>query len=203
MRKIKGLIGCVAIGLMMVWIVDSEGARPFATDDAGTVENTGYELEFGCNFWKKVDVVDISFKHGATEKMDIGVGFGYTFESKDFTGAKLCLKYAIIPDLFSVSINNEFGNPDYSLNGIFARSLGPIEVDANFGYSTEEASVTYGVALISCKEKFDLGSEILSDKKWLIGIRCRLLEKVAIDLGLSGNFEMKENISTVGLHYEF
>jgi hypothetical protein len=58
------LIGLPAISLY--------GARPFATDDAGTVSVAGYELEIGYDFGQDEGILGLSFKHGLTPKMDVG-----------------------------------------------------------------------------------------------------------------------------------
>lgn len=187
------------------------GARPFVTDDAGTVPSAGYELEVGYDFWEDEGTFGIGFKHGLTEKMDIGIGFGYnviTEPQRDFGGAELCLKYSFVPDMIAASFTTEFNASEYALNGIFTRGLGGLEFDVNFGYSTADSSITFGLACIYVIEKFGFGVESSGNKdgleNWLGGMRYDIMEGFAVDLGISGGFEENNgNVITIGLHYEF
>jgi hypothetical protein len=52
-------------------------ARPFETDDAGTVAPGTFESEFGSESWKDDAAFGIGLKHGLTERMDLGVSMGY------------------------------------------------------------------------------------------------------------------------------
>lgn len=215
----KGLVGYMVIGLIMVWVIDSEGARPFATDDAGTVDAAGYELELGYDFGQEEGAFGLGFKHGLTQKMDIGMGFGYTLISEPknrFTCSKLCLKYAIIPDLFSASITNELGTPGYDINTILTRTFGVVEIGGNLGYSvtgdTTAGAMFYALAVIVgldrlAWEKIDFGIEASGDKhrlqNWLVGGRYKLREGFNLDIGVSSGFKRDNIIITAGLHYEF
>lgn len=211
----RGLIECVVIVLMVVWIVNSEGARPFATDDAGVVESAGYELEMGYDFGQDEGELGIGFKHGLTQKMDIGVGFGYTVVSEPNnrpTTAELCLKYLLIPNLLAASITNELGAAGYDINTILMKVFEPIELNANFGYSatgdTAAGAIFYALAMIAGFEKFDFGAESSGDKdglqNWLVGGRYKLLEGLNLDIGVSGGLKTdRAIIGTAGLHYEF
>ena len=211
----KRFIGCVVIGLMIVWIVDSEGARPFVTDDAGVVEYAGHELELGYDFKQDEGTLGLGFKHGLTQKMDIGVGFGYTIASEPknrLTATELCLKYALVPDLLAASITNELGASGYDINTILTKVFEPIELDANFGYSatgdTTAGAMFYALAAIAGFKKFDFGAETSGDKaglqNWLVGGRYKLREGLNLDIGVSGDFKTDGAITgTAGLHYEF
>jgi len=203
-------------GLIMLWTYNSEAARPFATDDAGTVLAGGYELEAGYDWGEKEGVFGVGFKHGLTEKMDIGVGFGYTIETEPencITPAELFLKFALIPDLLAVSFAHEFGDSAYILNGIITKAFGPLEVSANVGYEAtggeEDGLATYALSLIfAAGERFDIGTEILGDEDDLqvlsFGMKYRLCEGFYVDTGYSrGLGENLEDITTIGLHWEF
>lgn len=188
-------------------------ARPFSTDDAPTVPQAGYELEAGYDSGE--DIFGFSFKHGLTQKMDIGIEFGYTtlsLSKNGFTPAELCLKYAIIPETFSVSIGNELGTSSYDLNAIFTKTLKLIEIDANLGYSIpvpgEKGLAFYALAMIAGFDKFDIGGEILGNEDkiegWLSGGRYKIFDCLNFDFGISGKFKDKNKITgTFGLHYEF
>lgn len=206
----------ILIGILMVLpAISLYGARPFATDDAGTVSAVGYELELGYDFGEDEGILGLSFKHGLTPKMDVGIEFGYTTLSlpkNRFTPAGLCLKYAILPDFFSVSVSNELGASSYDLNAIFTKPLGLIEFDVNLGYSIpgdwSEGTAFYAFALIVGFNKFDIGGEVLGNEDeletWLLGGRYKLLEGFNLDIGIYGNFEGENKVmGTIGLHYEF
>jgi hypothetical protein len=206
--------------LLAVFSAGAWAARPFSTDDAGTVEKGKFELEAGYEY---SDVLSggvsglccPGFKHGVTEKMDIGIGFAYAFVPQAAEGlspACLSLKFAVIQDLLAVSFAQEFGTAGFSLNSAWTRAFGPVEIDVNLGYSaTAESdtpgSVTYGAAFIYGFEKFDAGCEFCGDKNgfrdWLAGARYRILDTLAADLGYGGNFAGSAVKVTAGLHYEF
>jgi hypothetical protein len=76
------------------------------TDDAGTVAPETFELETGVDFWKDAATGCIGLKHGVTNRMDLGFGFGYSPQPEDergFSGAELGLKFAIVPELLAVT----------------------------------------------------------------------------------------------------
>jgi len=192
------------------------GARPVATDDAGTVAAGGYELETGCDFWSDWAEADIGFKHGLSQRMDIGIGFGIIItpeEPERFGLLEIGLKFALIPDLFAISVASEFGTSSYSLNGVITRTFGPLELDLNLGYaatgmSNEEGTITYAGALILGLDRIDIGAESSGDKDgfqtWLSGFRYHLVAGFALDCGISGGFEEdSEFTATGGIHYEF
>jgi len=185
-------------------------ARPFATDDTKTVAPVGYELELGYDFSEDEGVFGLGFKHGLTEKMDIGIGFGYCLvpeEIRNFSNADFCLKYALIPNMFSASFTTSLGDYPFCLNGILTRFFGQTEIDANLGYSVGDSTITYALATIYNTERFDVGMEAFGDKdglqNWLIGGRYRIFKGLAFDLGFSSNFKLEAKTATLGLHYEF
>lgn len=191
-------------------------ARPFITDDAGTVTPGGFELELGTDVWQDDAVMGLSFKHGLTNRMDVGVGFGYTMLPADaggFENAEVVFKFAIIPDLFSASFITILGDLDYVLNGIVTHMFGTFEIDMNLGYETTgmegiEGTFMYALAIIYAIDKFAVGAEIAGDQEdvqsWLAGVRFILSPGFAIDGGVIGNFhEGSDVIATFGIHYEF
>jgi hypothetical protein len=204
-------------GLIIMWAYNSEAARPFATDDAGTVPAGGYELEAGYDWGEEEGVFGVGFKHGLTEKMDIGVGFGYRIETEpenSFTPAELSLKFALIPDLLAVSFAHEFGDDSaYTLNSSMTKIFGPVEVSANLGYEAtgdeEDGLTIYALSLILASgENFDIGAELLGDEddlqNLLIGARYHIKEGFSIDAGFSkGIGDDIDDMVTAGFHYEF
>jgi len=217
-RRIILLVVC----LLAVCSVGAWAARPFSTDDAGTVEKGKFELESGYEY---SDVLSegqsglccLGFKHGLTEKMDIGIGSTHTFVPQAAEGlspACLSLKFAVMQDLLAVSFAQEFGSAGYSLNSAWTKAFGPAEIDINLGYeatatSDTPGSITYGAALIYGFEKFniDIGCEFLGTKDgvqdWVIGARWKALGNLAVDLAYNGDFTGDRKKVTAGLHYEF
>ena len=192
------------------------GARPFATDDAGTVQKGMYELESGIAFLSDNAAVELGFKHGLTERMDIGFALGYVIEPEEsdgFQSAELGLKFALIPDLLAMSLTGGFGDAAYVLNGVVTQHFGLLEIDGNLGYEatgipSEEGTVVYGLALIMTIDPFAFGAEGQGDgdgvQSWLVGGRYAVLEGFLVDGGITGGFEEDADITaTIGLHYEF
>jgi hypothetical protein len=214
LREIKG---CLFLLIAILWVGGLYGARPFSTDDAGTVEQSIYELELGLDFWSGEARPGLGFKHGLTDRMDLGVGLGYTMapeEEAGFENAELGLKFVMIPHLFAVSITGSFGLEAYMLNGIVTRTFGPLEVDGNFGYETAGTAsdvggtITYALALIFDAGQYAIGIEGVGEKDglqtWLVGGRYNLFDGFAADVGIYGGFgEDSEMAATIGIHYEF
>jgi hypothetical protein len=204
------------VGCLMLCFSGLYAARPFATDDAGTVTQGMHELEVGIDFWSEEASLGLSFKHGLTDRMDIGVGIGRTLapeEAAEFEKAELGMKFSIIPDFIAFSANGSFGHEEYFLNGIITRNVGPVEIDANLGYETdftgdEEGTVIYSAAAIFSGNSYAFGAEISGDKDgfgyWLIGGRYFFIEGFAVDAGVAGGFEDDPmTTATAGIHYEF
>jgi len=192
------------------------GARPFGTDDAGTVTPSGFELELGSDLWEDYAVLELGFKHGLTDRMDIGVGVGYTILPEDTNGfgnAEVCLKFALVPDLFAASFTGSLGDMPYSLNAIVTRNIGPAEVDVNVGYEATgmegfEGMVFYTLAVIYNTGNLALGAEAGGDEDdiqtWLAGARYTILPGFAVDGGITGGFQDEDDLTaTIGIHFEF
>ena len=191
-------------------------ARPFNTDDAGTVASSGFELELGTDVWQDDAVLGLSFKHGLTDRMDVGVSLGYTMlpdTADGFENAELSFKFAILPDLFSTSFTTVLGGLDYVVNGILTHDVGPVEIDINLGFATTgmggiDGDLVYGLAAIYVMDRFGLGAEMSGNQdevqSWLGGVRFQVFPGFAVDGGLTGDFhEEKDLAATVGIHYEF
>jgi hypothetical protein len=207
---------CLMVCLVLLCTGLLFGARPFATDDAGTVAQGIHELELGVDFWSEEVALGLGFKHGLTGRMDLGVGIGHTLAPEEyagFGGAELGLKFAIIPGFLAFSVTGSFGQDAYLLNGIITHNLGPIEIDANFGYETaftndEDGTVTYMLAAILNTGCYAFGVEGSGEEDglqyWLVGGRYTLLDGLALDAGISGGFEDDAVMTaTAGFHYEF
>lgn len=212
----KRAAGLVVLFLFFILAGGLEAARPFATDDAGVVEAGRFELECGGDFWSDDISFGLGFKHGLSERSDIGIGFGYVLEPSEaegLGGVELGFKFALVPDLFAASLTGELGSTAYTLNGIFTYSFEPVEIDANLGYEAtgiagQAGSVVYSLALIVGLDKLNVGAEVSGDDdglgSWLAGGNYQVIEGVIVDCGVSGGFEEDAgNTATFGIHYEF
>jgi hypothetical protein len=133
-------------------VLPSYAARPFVTDDAGTVALETFELETGVDFWKDAATGCNGLKHGVTDRMDLGFGFGYSPQPEDergFSGAELGLKFAIVPELLAVTAAGSFGSSTFAINGILSKAFGPVSFDGNLGMEAQadgnDADLTYAV----------------------------------------------------------
>jgi hypothetical protein len=190
-------------------------ARPFVTDDAGTVSQSTFELETGCDFWKDATTLGACLKHGITERMDIGIGFGYAplpDDERGFDGAELGLKFGLIPDLFSLSASGCFGNNTYGINAIVSKAFGFLSFDANLGIeataATNDGDLTYGLCCHYDFERCVVGAEICGTHEelslWQLGSSFGLFDWVTIDAGINGDFEKDVTLSaTAGLTFSF
>lgn len=188
------------------------GARPFSVDDAGTVAPGAYELEAGSDYWEEIGTLCVGFKHGLTEKMDLGVGLGYNLNPNGsidrFEPLELCFKYNFIADFLSASLATGFQERSYSVNGILTRCLGDLELDGNFGFSAAENTVTYGCALIyGLTDRWNMGLEATGDKdgpaSLLAGTNYSVFEPVRFDIGFASDFDFDAKSVTAGIHGEF
>ncbi len=203
------------IGFVQITVVPVFAARPFTTDDAGTVETDKFELETAYNYWNGKAAAIMSFKHGITERMDIGIGQEYCILPEDqraFSGANIGLKFALVPDLFSTSFGSTLGSNTYNVNAILSKSLSPVSFDANLGYQiaadTNNADLSYGFAAVYEYKQLCMGVEIGGTREgliwWQSGIRFLILEWVQIDAGLGGNYQKSPYITaTTGLWFTF
>ena len=212
----KKYLWCILmLSVIMLWTHNSEAARPFATDDAGTVEYRMSEVEVGYTWGDEEGLLELNYVYGLTKIMDIGIGFGYAVETEtknSFTPAELSLKFALVPDICSASFAYEFGEAVYGMNLIFTKTFRQVEADVNLGYSViedDENLMTYAVALIwAANEKFALGTELLGDEtgvqSLLIGMRYHIKDGLSVDAGFSkGIGDDVNNAITAGLHFEF
>ncbi len=193
----SSVVALVIIGFLAFQV---NGARPFTVDDAGTVEKNGFELEVASNYWKDAFDGGIGLKHGITDRMDIGIGFGYTSLpeiDEQHTPLQMGFKYAIIPDLLSASLSASFGEPSYAVNLIASKSIGIVSFNGNVGMETQGETkgraVTYGLAAVFQTGPVVSGLELRgiddSIQWWQIGAQLSIREWLAIDMGLGGDFE--------------
>ena len=208
------LLGCACL-IVQNARAPAFAARPFLTDDAGTVEAGKFELETACDSWKARADANMCFKHGLTERMDLGVGIGYVplpNEERGFTGADLGLKFVLVPDLLAASFGAGFASQAYSINGILSKSFGPISCDVSLGYEaiaeTTNADLTHGICAVYNCGKLGIGAEVGGTHEelnwWQVGARCQIHEWIQIDAGLGGNYGRRPDLTaTTGVWITF
>ncbi|MFH1073888.1 MAG: hypothetical protein V1752_02260 [Candidatus Firestonebacteria bacterium] len=194
--------------------------RPLTTDDCGTVEKSKFELETGyeaCGVFidsARQHSLGVSFKHGVTESMDIGMSFIYQVEpaaDERLNAATLALKFAILKDLLSVSLSNTLGAGAFSINSILSRDFSVVNAHLNIGYNSSgdpnvKGSLTYGITVRYPVENIEISGESFGDefiKNWLFGARYELFKGYFIDAGYGRSFNNDNDRITVGFHYEF
>ncbi|HON11113.1 MAG: hypothetical protein GX089_14030 [Fibrobacter sp.] len=190
-------------------------ARPFTIDDAGTVEKEGFEVEVASNYWKNSADAGIGLKHGLTDRMDIGAGFGYTAlpeKEAQFSALEVGLKYAIVPDLLSTSVSASFDSPVYTINLILSKPVGVAAFHGNAGIEAESVSksvnLVYGVAAAFNMGRITSGVEVGGINKelnwWQLGAQIDLLDWLAVDFGLGGDFQKEVGYAaTTGFWFGF
>jgi hypothetical protein len=205
----------IASLIVMTGAMSVFSARPFVTDDAGTVESNKFELETAGYYWEDNADFSISLKHGITDRMDLGVCVGDKIlpsDERTLSGACIGLKFALIPDRFAVSFSGEFGSATYSANAIATQVIGPVSFDLNFGYEAEAAmkdpDLLYGLAAVYNIGKLGIGAEIGGTQEalngWQIGARWLIFDWWQIDSGIGGDFENEPNlIATTGFWFSF
>jgi hypothetical protein len=196
-------------------VIPVMAGRPYVTDDAGTVGLGLFELETTPNYWKDRVDFGLCFKHGLTDRMEIGVAMGHCTLPKEERGiqnAELGFKFALIPDLFAASFTGVFGDPGYAFNFILGKAYKNFTVNANLGGSmvakTEDADLTYGLSGIFTYGRFETGAEIGGTQEelnwWQIGAKIFVTDWCSIDAGIGGDFEKEVSMNaTTGLWFAF
>lgn len=185
------------------------------TDDAATVEQHAFELEVASDYWKDFAKFGAALKHGLTKRMDLCVAFGCAAVPSELRAAQpleLSLKYNFVPEHFTVSMAGTFNSATYAVNAIYTPSSEPLSVHVNLGFeaTAENRNVvlTYGIAAVFNAAIAAIGAEIGGVDNdlnwWQIGTQINLLEWLAIDAGLGGDFNKDmELIVTSGLWFYF
>lgn len=195
-------------------------AYPLATDDAGTVQHNSHELEASYDTFK--DETDsssqnlgVSFKHGITDKFDIGFSFPCRLHPgvvERVGEASLGLKFSLVKDLLAFSVTNELGKKEYFLNGIFSREFGALKTHMNAGYLStgdedKKGLASYGLAAEYPLNKYEAVAELKGEEGgaafFLLGLRCKLKESLFISAGAARHLEAGRYRFTGGFHLEF
>lgn len=213
MNKSIGITVCLVVFMLGY---QAEAARPFVTDDAGIVETGQFELECGVDFWSEQVLIASGFKHGLSERMDLGIGFNYTLKpeaEEGFSPAEIGLKFAVLPDFLAFSFSGDLGSTEYALSVISTYSFGVVVINANLGYEAvgitgQSGFLVYSFGLIAGIDKCCVGADLSGDENglnfWLLGGNYQITDGMNLDCGISGGFEAGSgNSITTGIHYEF
>ncbi len=210
----KSLLGLV-FGLLSLGTAPAFAARPFATDDAGTVATGRYELELAAEAWEDSAEMSLGFKHGVTESMDLSLACGYAAlpQIDAQTGPlELGVKYSLLPERLACSAAAAFGTQDYALNLIWTAPLGPLTVNTNLGFETasdlSENLLTCQICGVVNAGFLELGAEIGGTQKglafWTAGAKYAWNESLALDAGIRGEWgEEAEVRATAGMSLSF
>lgn len=188
-------------------------ARPFVTDDAGTVEKGTFELETSSDYWEDAASFGIGLKHGLTNRMDLGVAFGYDAVPKESAAAQpleVSFKYNFIPEHFSASFTSAFSSSTYSVNAIYSHDIKFLSLHANAGFEATEGvkdvSGTYSLAAVFNIGIIAAGLEFGGVNKdinwWQIGGQATFTDWFALDIGVGGDFD-DGMTATTGLWFSF
>jgi hypothetical protein len=196
--------------------INGFAARPFAVDDAGIVSYNRFEIEIGLNHWKDCMDGGVEIKHGITNRMDIGAGFGYVAVPKSeshISPMGVGFKYEVIPDLLSASFGAAFNDPAWAVNFILSQPFNEhFTFHTNLGMEVESFStsglLTYGILSTFQITKITVGVEVLGSHKkinaWQVGAQLAITDWLAFDVGISGNFRKNiEMTATSGLWFGF
>jgi len=203
----------VAISAMLLPFV-------FVTDDAGTVKKDGYELEVGYDTCKdESELINktcgVSFKHGVTDRMDIGFAIPYRVDPAlpENAGAVVFdAKFSLIKELLAISLSNELGEKEYFVNAICTKCISVVRCSINAGYlSSGDETVrgigSYGAAFEVPLQEFDIVGEVQGQEggggNGLVGVRYHLFDNFFTAAGISKDFQTDADKVTAGFHLEF
>jgi hypothetical protein len=187
-----------AIG-MTFYSFPAFAARPFVTDDAGTVVKEKFESEPSLNYGKDFTIAGLTFQHGITDRADIEFCLGYCAHpegERELTTAGLVFKFGIIPNLLAATLGMTFGETAYGANLIASKTIGAFSGDVNLGYTTEadtnDADVTYELDVVYTIGKFGIGVEFFGTQEmtnWQFGLRYVITDWLTIDSAVGTSIE--------------
>ncbi|HLV30944.1 MAG TPA: hypothetical protein VKY57_05185 [Chitinispirillaceae bacterium] len=193
----------------------SHAARPFDTDDAGTVAQGEFEIETGTDFGRDLFSGNMGVIHGLTNRMDVALEGNYQRfpkNEREFSAAQLGLKFSLIPDLISISAQGSFGDNVYASTIILSKRFMSFTIDANVGIeiagNSNDSDVSFALCCLYEGDRFSAGAEITGisngDKTWLAGGNMAVTEWLAVDMAITSDFDKSAQIKGLaGLTFFF
>jgi hypothetical protein len=212
MKKILCAAGWVFF-IFFFFTSNTWAARPLATNDAGVVDVGTLETEYGYEYVHASNRENnhaVVFTTGLLKNLDVGIEIPYQFiELEDggdpdgFSDLILSSKWNVsqgddaLPD-FSISFayktesgNDEkslgTGRPEYTLTGIFSKTLEKFTYHVNAGCSAkheQEDTFNYGLAV-----------------EYAVNDQLNVLGEIAGDTILSGKFDNSTSSGLIGFNY--
>jgi hypothetical protein len=166
-------------------------ARPFTTDEFGTVDHEIVEFESGFDLTKDENGAYLSLKHGVTPRMDIGAAFSILPEVGDFS---LCWKVKLLErEGFGCGMTYAWapGDKGFDLNAIIGAEISGVTFSLNLGGISSFDSLNFGLlAYLSPMERLSLGGEVWGERsedetslEILIGAFFSVSEELILDAG--------------------
>lgn len=216
----KNKVAVLLAAVVAVCSAPSFAAYPLATDDAGTVARNTCELEASYDSFKDGENLanqfgGVSFKHGLTEKMDVGLSVPYQVHpaaAERVGAASLALKFSLVKDVLAFSVANELGEKEYFLNAVYSKELAVVKLSLNAGYlstgdETKKGRGAYGLAAEYPMGKYEAAAELQGTEggagSMLVGLRYWLKDTLFVSSGVARALEADRYRVTAGFHLEF
>lgn len=183
-------------------------ARPFVTDDYGTVEKNVVELELGTYYHENRDAnTYLAIKHGFTDRAEVDLSFSYDYPGVSPLGLSFkvnVLDYKKVH--YSINFDTEASSREFNMNNIFALDLNSLVINTNVSTFDNFSVIEAGISPVkSVTDHLDIGCEIRYDfnKKFLAGLGMVIhpSDNISLDAGASyiKNAVQSEKVLTIGI----
>ena len=185
---------------LLLCALPSLAARPFDTDDDGTVAVAATELELGGEGDASSGGLKIGLKHGLTPSLDLGLSMGHATwpdTARTWEGAVVGFKLNLVPNLFSFAFANEVGTSFYTVNAIGCWQKDATGIHLNLGgefsAGQREETFTWGVNPHRELGPFTVGLELTGTDAgpslWRLGTQLHASPRVGLDTGFGRDLE--------------
>jgi hypothetical protein len=186
-------------------------AHPFNTDDAGVIPDRSFEIEAcgGSDFHGNADA-GLAVKYGIDDRFDLGITNGALFPSDvtfTFTRPEIGLKFALIPDRFTLSAGSSLAEHNFSMIALLSGGITNTAFHLNAGFASDEETpeqFVYAGSVHQSIKAFSLGAELIGNHldapSWQIGVCYCCNLPLTISSGIAGSFVSWDELRvTVGL----
>lgn len=187
-------------------------ARPFITDDIGTISPGQFQVETGLEYQQDHQAPVLALKHGVTPYMDLGLGLSSTklpWQADCIQGHVLMIKFALWPKYLSLSTATELQSGLTQWNGIYSLNLGLMELHINgaLEVDTSQTQWDYGLLLRKSWHKMALGVEAYGCEgekpKLQLGLQSMPSDWVNMDMGSVYDLESRQWQINMGLSFNW